>query len=182
MHLAEVAFIKECADLLTPPYTVLEVGSLDVNGTIRHLFPGATEYIGLDIQEGPGVDIVADAAIWEPDPEHLYDVVVTAEVLEHAPHWDAILDTCYASLKPGGVLIMTCATTGRSPHDCYGSPTIPDGQYYRNVPLAEVAEWAEDKFSELELRHTCGSDLQLWGVAPDNISPCPPRTRHAPPV
>ena len=42
---------------------VLEIGSLDINGSVRPMFkPFQLTYTGIDMQEGPGVDIVVDAA------------------------------------------------------------------------------------------------------------------------
>ena len=42
------------------PYQVLDVGSLDVNGTYRPLIEGrGWSYCGLDIRRGPNVDVVA---------------------------------------------------------------------------------------------------------------------------
>jgi hypothetical protein len=38
---------------------VLEIGSYDVNGSLRSLFAKAGEYTGVDLKEGPGVDLVA---------------------------------------------------------------------------------------------------------------------------
>jgi len=35
---------------------ILDVGSRDINGTVRPLFTG--EYIGLDMQEGENVDVL----------------------------------------------------------------------------------------------------------------------------
>ena len=42
---------------------VLEVGSLDINGSIRDLFQNC-EYTGIDLGEGKGVDVIC--------PGHLY--------------------------------------------------------------------------------------------------------------
>jgi hypothetical protein len=36
---------------------VLDIGSLDINGSVRPLFRGGT-YTGIDVAAGPGVDIV----------------------------------------------------------------------------------------------------------------------------
>ena len=40
--------------------TVLDIGSYDLNGTNEYLF-SECEFTGLDIEEGPGVDIVCEA-------------------------------------------------------------------------------------------------------------------------
>lgn len=63
---------------------VLEIGSYDVNGTVRDLFEeaGCASYLGIDKRPGPGVDRVMDAH----DVEYIEDefsIVVTTEMLEH---------------------------------------------------------------------------------------------------
>jgi hypothetical protein len=62
---------------------VLEFGSLDINGSVRDLF-NADIYLGVDLQGGPGVDIVADAMFF--DHPIKFDCVVCCEVLEHAKY------------------------------------------------------------------------------------------------
>lgn len=113
------------------PVTVLEVGSRDVNGTVRHLFPNATRYVGVDIAEGPSVDIVCDAA--ELDLGETFDVVVSTEVLEHAERWRDIVRRCAAHLNDGGRLSLTAAAPGRGPHGAGGAPSPPEGEWYENV-------------------------------------------------
>jgi hypothetical protein len=128
---------------------VLEVGSLDINGSIRSLFGAADRYHGLDVVAGPGVDEVADAAAWTP-PER-YDVVACAEVLEHAPAWRAILDVMWSATTPGGTLLMSCATDPRAPHSAVDGQAVRPGEHYANVAPADVravverwrpAEWS----------------------------------------
>ena len=62
---------------------VLEVGSLDINGSVRNMFKSS--YTGIDLQEGKGVDIVMDAVDiknkFEPES---FDCVLCLETLEHA--------------------------------------------------------------------------------------------------
>ena len=36
---------------------VLDIGSLNVNGSVRHLFTDAEKYIGIDFREGKDVDV-----------------------------------------------------------------------------------------------------------------------------
>jgi hypothetical protein len=45
----------------SPGLLVLDIGGRDMNGTVRDLWPGA-DYTAMDITDGPGVDVVADAA------------------------------------------------------------------------------------------------------------------------
>jgi SAM-dependent methyltransferase len=115
---------------------VLEIGSLDINGSVRPLFTTAGEYHGIDMAEGPGVDEVADASEWRK-PE-AFDVVVSTEVLEHAERWREILDNAWESLAPGGRMIITCATHPRPPHSAVDGWDVREGEWYRNVPSGEV--------------------------------------------
>ena len=115
---------------------VLEVGSLDINGSVRPLFADAARYHGIDLAEGPGVDEVADAATWVPP--RAFDVVVCAEVLEHAPAWRDILATMWTATAPGGLLLMTCAAPPRAPHSAVDGLDVRDGEHYANVEAGEV--------------------------------------------
>ena len=114
---------------------VLDIGGRNVNGSIRDLFPNADPYVALDIAEGPGVDIVANAATWTPD--RLYDLIVCTEVFEHTPEWPAILRTAAAACRPGGHLVLTMAGPGRPPHGASGGPWNP-GEHYSNIDPSEL--------------------------------------------
>jgi hypothetical protein len=60
MHDEAFAFVHKVAVML-PGYflrkKVLEVGSLDINGSVRPLFTDC-DYMGIDLGDGPGVDQV----------------------------------------------------------------------------------------------------------------------------
>jgi SAM-dependent methyltransferase len=70
---------------------VLEIGSKDYGSTedFRKIYAGH-EYVGVDLAEGPGVDIVADlTAGIGPLAEGHFDLVICCSVLEHTPRpWD----------------------------------------------------------------------------------------------
>ena len=136
--------------------SVLEIGSLDINGSVRPLFATASHYHGLDLVAGDGVDEVADASTWPPP--RTYDVVVSAEVLEHAPPWREILEMMWRATAPGGLLLMTCATDGRAPHSAVDGLDVRPDEYYANVAARDVraliagwgidawvVEWAQDR-------------------------------------
>jgi Methyltransferase domain len=120
------------------PRAVLEIGSLDINGSVRGLFAAAELYHGIDLVAGPGVDEVADAAAWRaPAP---FDVVVCMEVLEHAPDWQGVLETAWTSLDVSGTLLMTCAGDGRAPHSAVDGLDLRPGEHYANLGVAPVLE------------------------------------------
>ena len=123
--------------LVAPELTVLEVGSLDINGSVRPLLTGAGTHHGIDLVDGPGVDEVADAADWEPP--RTFDLAVSAEVLEHAPRWREILSMLWSAVAPGGRLLVTCAGTGRPPHSAVDGLELRPDEHYANVSPTEVA-------------------------------------------
>jgi SAM-dependent methyltransferase len=117
---------------------VLEIGSLDINGSIRSYFVDC-DYVGLDVAPGKGVDVVCEGQKFEA-PDDTYDVVISCEAMEHNPHWVATFKNMIRMCRPGGLVIMTCATTGRPEHgttrtEPESSPlTVGLGwNYYRNL-------------------------------------------------
>jgi 2-polyprenyl-3-methyl-5-hydroxy-6-metoxy-1,4-benzoquinol methylase len=95
------------------------------------------------------VDIVADAATWDPGGE-TWDLVICAETFEHTADWRPICRTAYAACAPGGRLIVTTAAPGRPPHSAVdGEFRLLDGEHYANIRPAELervlagAGWAD---------------------------------------
>jgi SAM-dependent methyltransferase len=126
---------------------VLEIGSRDVNGSVRPLFPGR-RYIGSDIEPGDGVEIVASgAAVTLPEPAA---VIVTTETLEHTPDGEAICRNAYRLLQHGGVFIVTCAGIGRIPHSAVDGGPLRAGEFYANVSEADLWAWLSD-FAEVSI-------------------------------
>lgn len=145
MHTNALEWIR--CHVTDEPVTVLDIGGRNINGSPRPLFPYATTYTVLDIADGPGVDIVADAAEWKPDRE--YDVVVCAEVFEHTPVWPEICETAYLALRPGGRLIVTCAGPGRNPHSAVDGGDLRPGEHYGNVDPGELRAALEEFFADV---------------------------------
>jgi SAM-dependent methyltransferase len=139
MHDAALEWIAKHAT--SEPVSVLDIGGRDVNGSPRHLFPAATRYTVLDALPGEqvtDVDVIADAATWNPSGQQ-WDVIVCAEVLEHAAQWRAILRTAFAACAPGGRLIVTTAAPGRPPHSAVdGGERLLPGEHYANIRPAEL--------------------------------------------
>jgi SAM-dependent methyltransferase len=103
---------------------VLEVGSLDVNGSVRDdiMAFGPAEYVGIDIRPGPGVDVVCDAGdLVETFGENAFDVVISTELLEHARDWRRIISNIKRVTKPNGVMVVSTRSYGvdfhRQPFD-----------------------------------------------------------------
>jgi SAM-dependent methyltransferase len=94
---------------------VLEVGSYDVNGSVRSIVERGEPalYVGIDQEDGPGVDRVLNitdmVAVFDTDA---FDYVISTEVLEHAPRWADCIAAMIEVLKPGGTLIITTRSVG----------------------------------------------------------------------
>lgn len=138
MHVEAYRWLDLTLRHLPRPSSVLELGSRDINGTPRTLLAGVP-YVGIDLVNGPGVDIVADAAMYAP--ETLADVVLCCEVLEHAEEAPGIVFNAVACAKPGGHVLITCATDPRAPHSAVDGGGLRDGEWYRNIQPEDLIDW-----------------------------------------
>jgi SAM-dependent methyltransferase len=128
---------------------ILEIGSYDVNGSVRQIFAGRREYIGVDLREGPGVDRVGFGHKLDL-PNAFFDVSISGECFEHDPHWvQTILNMCRMT-RPGGLVAFTCASSGRPEHgtrrtDRQESPgTQAQGlDYYQNLTEQDFTQGLE---------------------------------------
>lgn len=152
MHDAAYAFVARTVaalELNRAEHAVVELGAFNVNGSVRLLFDCCGDYVGVDRRDGPGVDVVCDAAAYLcPDA---VDVVVTTEMLEHAPNAEVVLANAYTLLAPGGWLVLTAAGAGRGAHGNDGG-ALGDGEFYRNVGASELEAWLTAAgFGEIEI-------------------------------
>lgn len=144
-----IATIRE-----TPTY-ILEVGSCNVNGSVRPLFETQwplANYIGLDIVAGPGVDrvcAVEDASVHDLGT---YDIVVSCEMLEHAEYWCNSFKAMAAFLEEDGHLLLTCRGPGFPRHN------PPD--YWRFTMLDLIGACRAAGFSLVQIEE----DPQVPGV------------------
>ncbi len=157
---------------------VLDIGSLDVNGCNYPLFDKCS-YMGVDLSEGPNVDVVCSGHELGA-PDNHYDVIISTECGEHDKHWKETIKNAMRMLKHGGLFIYTCATTGRPEHgttrtDTFSSPFTTD--YYNNLTEEDIRSvfgfnlsWSYCKFSVDEVNH----DLRFYGFKrgiPPRFSP-----------
>ncbi len=87
-HPAQAEFFSSVRTHYPTAFTgarVLEVGSLDINGSVRELFANC-QYVGVDLQLGRGVDLACQGQLVEFPSGH-FDTTISAECLEHNPYW-----------------------------------------------------------------------------------------------
>ena len=116
---------------------VLEMGSLDINGTPRYLFEDCA-YVGVDRTAGAGVDVVGNAHEINGD----YDVVITTEMLEHDKYARQSIINGYELTRE--IFIATCANMGRLPHYEHTG----EDNHYKNISR----EFIEDIAKQLKIK------------------------------
>jgi len=176
-HLEQQEFIKYVKERFPEFFRnkfVLDIGSLDINGNNQDFFENCG-YIGVDLAYGKNVDIVCkghELAL----PDNTFDVVISTETLEHDPFYPLTLKNMYRLLKPGGLFILTCATTGRPEHGTErttpedapfiaGNPEFEN--YYKNLTEEDIRAVLDvDKlFKEYEfIVNEKHHDLYFWGI------------------
>jgi Methyltransferase domain len=91
------------------PGTILEVGSRARSGiTRRDSVPDSWRYVGMDVLEGPNVDVIGDAhELSALFPANTFDAVMALSVLEHLfMPWKFVIELNRV-LKIGGIGIFT---------------------------------------------------------------------------
>jgi SAM-dependent methyltransferase len=131
---------------------ILEIGSYDVNGTVRRVFESSRAHVGIDLAEGPGVDHVGFGHDYD-EPDGSFDIALSGECFEHDTFWPETFANMVRLVRPGGLVAFTCASRGRPEHGTARSDASlsPGTQhvgldYYRNLTEADfaplpLAEW-----------------------------------------
>lgn len=149
---------------------VLEVGSLNINGTIRDLFSNCN-YIGIDVGEGKDVDLVIGGHEYDA-PAHTFDVCASCECFEHNPYWKETFANMIRMCKPNGLIFITCATIGRHEHGTlkfspHASPFTHEWNYYKNLSELDFRkEFDIEKIfkkADFEINNS-SRDLYFYGI------------------
>lgn len=176
-HSQQIEFCKKVKERFPSFFNgklVFDIGSLDINGSNQYLFENSG-YVGVDLFPGRNVDIACKGhELGLPDES--VDVVISTECFEHDPHYDKTIHNIYRMLKPGGLFVFSCATTGRpehgtrrtTPEDAPFIQLLGDwADYYKNLEEPDIravfdidAAFEKYEFSVQYETH----DLYFWGI------------------
>ena len=117
---------------------VLDVGSYSFGGlTYRHLMSSNWEYTGLDIVEGPNVDVIVDEKnpFRYPFEDKTFDIIISGQCMEHITEIWTWMKELYRVAKIGGGICIIAPSSGKehTEHD-----------YWRIMPqgMRLLMEWA----------------------------------------
>lgn len=116
---------------------VIEIGSQDVNGSLKDTCPLHFEYIGVDFQDAKGVDLVLQDPYRLPFEDESVDIVLSSSCFEHSEMFWLVFLEILRVLKPNGLFYLNAPSTGsfhRYPVDCW--------RFYPDSAMALV-RWAQ---------------------------------------
>ncbi len=101
---------------------VLDIGSQDVNGSLRSVTPQKFEYVGVDFVAGKGVDIILDDPYSLPFEDESADIILSSSCFEHSEMFWVVFLEIMRVLKPRGLFFLSVPSNGifhRYPVDCW---------------------------------------------------------------
>jgi len=141
LHVSSYEHMRDLVDRYldrSQALTVVDIGSYDVNGSYRTLFDAPRwAYRGVDLEAGPGVDVVLASPYRLPFPSGSVDLVISGQAFEHVEYFWLMWMEMLRLLKPGGRIFLIAPSRGpehRYPQDCWRF--YPDG--YR--ALAKIGD------------------------------------------
>ncbi len=126
---------------------VLEIGSYNVNGSVRDLFSPLVSYVGVDVIEGPGVDMVVPSRARLPFHDDHFGLVVSTECLEHAEWpWQVVYEMGRVARSGAPIFITArgwrCTDLSTGEVICFGYHNPPDRWRFSGDAMAAMAEAA----------------------------------------
>ena len=125
MHLSSInlgnkffeTYLKNKSNLI-----IVEIGSLDVNGSLRKFCSSENKYIGVDFAKGNNVDIILKNPYKLPFKDNSIDVCISSSCFEHSEFFWLLFNEIQRILKPNGIFYLNAPSNGpfhRYPVDCY---------------------------------------------------------------
>jgi SAM-dependent methyltransferase len=157
---------------------VLDVGSMNVNGTLRDHVPPHLEYVGVDLSPGMGVDVVLQDPNKLPFDDHEFDLIVSTSAFEHCQFFWIVFNEMVRVLKENGYLYINAPSNG-----VYHDYPYDNWRFYPDAGLALQAWARENAFDVLlvesgvlKRNRDIWNDFVLVFHKGDRTENLPPRT------
>ncbi|WP_170937277.1 MULTISPECIES: methyltransferase domain-containing protein [Rhodomicrobium] len=137
---------------------ILDVGSYNVDGSLRDFKPESWEFIGADLEAGPGVDVLMEAPDRLPFADDDFDAVISSSTYERAAHfWMLLLETVRVT-RPGGYIYINAPSNG-----AFRQFPLDYWRFYPDAGLAFV-DWVRKNGQPLCLIESgiAGQDGEAW--------------------
>jgi len=92
---------------------VVDIGSQNVNGTLKDHVPDNFKYIGVDFVSGNGVDVVLEDPYKFPFEDESIDIVISSSCFEHSEFFWVTFAEIIRCLKPNGIFYLNAPSGGR---------------------------------------------------------------------
>jgi len=128
-----------------PKARILEIGSMNVNGSLREFAKRTTEYVGVDLEDGPAVDVVIKRGERLPFDDSSFDLIMASSAFEHDPRfWETFIEMCRVARRGGHIYVNAPSNGGvhRFPLDCW--------RFYPDAGLA-LMEYASERQVKIDL-------------------------------
>jgi SAM-dependent methyltransferase len=168
----------------TSSASILEVGSYNVNGTLKDFQPKGSKWVGVDIESGPGVDLVIEDTAALPFEDSSFDYVVASSVFEHDPTFWSTFSEMVRVLKYGGSIYINAPSNGmvhRYPIDVFrfypdaGKALEKWGQLIRpELRLVEsfIGKQNEEPWNDFCAVFTVGKSQPIQNIFSDTDCEC----------
>lgn len=137
---------------------VLEVGSMDINGSLRSTCPSGVQYLGIDVEHGKSVDLVVQVGKPLPLRDNFADAIVSSSQFEHDDFfWETFVEFARV-VRPGGFIYINAPSNGtyhRHPSDNW--------RFFPDCGQA-LARWARKQGHDIDLVESFIADKRkdIW--------------------
>ena len=91
---------------------IIDLGSSDVNGSIKDQINFKSDYIGVDLQKGKNVDLVLKDPYKFPFENESIDIIVSISTFEHIEFFWETFTEMLRVLRPNGLIFINAPSNG----------------------------------------------------------------------
>jgi hypothetical protein len=138
---------------------ILDVGSQDINGSLRSVAPASATFTGVDMGPGNGVDLVLSDPWIYPFPDRHFDAVISTSCWEHDPmFWLTFLEGLRV-LSPRGFLYVNAPSSGT-----YHGYPLDHWRFYPDAGIG-LEIWGRRMLHQVRLVESFVTDQKIGEVA-----------------